>query len=127
MTDIKKENRQLSKFMSVGIDVVAIYRSQEGNLSEVKENLANLITGQNSVLIIGDFNYCFWSSPNNSTKQYLRESDFSQLVKEPTHIEGNTLDHAYIKDKKRCNEYFIHLQTKYFTDHKGITVIVRKT
>ena len=44
-----------------------------------------------------DFNYCFLEESMNSTKKYLKENSFSQLVNKPTHIEGNLLDQAHVK------------------------------
>ena len=109
------------------LNITVIYRSQNRDLEELRNCINSKTSEDEPELIIGDFNYCYMSSTNNSTKQYLRKNNFSQLVKKPTHIEGNLLDHAYVRDIRRCNEYFIDLQTKYFTDHKGITVVVRKT
>ena len=52
---------------------------------------------------------------------------FSQMVKEPTHLEGNLLYHTYLHDAGRVNDYSIELQSKYFTDPKGIAIVVRNS
>ena len=46
------------------------------------------------------------------------------MVNEPTHLEGNLLYHTYLHDAGRVNDYSIELQSKYFTDHKGIAIVV---
>ena len=77
-------------------------------------------------LVVGDFNFCFLDASSNPTRKFLQERDFSQLVIEPTHIEGNLLDQAHIKDVTRVHEYSVELQTKYYTDHKAVTIIAKK-
>ena len=45
ITDIKPENIQISKFTSSIIDVLVIYRSQNGDLLQLKENIDALVGG----------------------------------------------------------------------------------
>ena len=78
------------------------------------------------LLILGDFNFCFLDSYLNGTKQFFNKHSFSQLVHEPTHIEGNLLDQALVRDPKKINEYTIELHSKYYTDHKGLAIIIKK-
>ena len=51
---------------------------------------------------------------------------FKQLIKEPTHIDGNIIDQAYLKDCKDSlrTKNFIH--SKYFSDHRGINIIIKQ-
>ena len=41
-------------------------------------------------------------------------------MKEPTHIEGNLLDQAHMRDTNGMLKCSIELQRKYYTDHKGL-------
>ena len=43
---------------------------------------------------------------------------------EPTHIEGNILDQAYVKDERKLLKFTVEIQTKYYTDHRGIALTV---
>ena len=77
-------------------------------------------------LIVGDFNFCHISNTPNPTRKYLQEHKFNQLVREPTHIEGNLLDQALMRDERGINEYSVELHSKYYTDHKAVAIMVNK-
>ena len=123
--DINKNNMQLSKFTSSIIDIVVLYRSQNGNLKDLNQNLEELINSNKPLLIIGDFNFCF-QEDSSSTKKYLQVKKFSQLIQEPTHIEGSLLDQAYIWDVERIFNYSVGVHSKYYTDHRGLAIVVQK-
>ena len=57
--DISDENMQLSKFTSSSIDIVVIYRSQNGNHEDLIKNLKSLRSSKKPQMIIGDFNFCY--------------------------------------------------------------------
>ena len=78
------------------------------------------------LLIIGDFNFPYLGERANSTQQFFTSNKYSQLVREPTHIEGNILDQAYFRDETGLLEIAAETQTKYFTDHRGIAVTVKQ-
>ena len=118
---------QLSKFSSSHLNIVVIYRSQNGNLDKLKQNLEAITAKDKPELILGDFNFDYPTSPSNPTKLYLQDQGYTQLINEPTHIEGNILDHAYCRDNKKTIQFITELHSKYFTDHKGLAIMVRKT
>jgi hypothetical protein len=124
--DIKKENMQLSKFTSTALDIIVLYRSQPGNFRELNQNIELMTNSERPLLVIGDFNFCFLDKSSNATKAYLKEENFSQLIKEPTHIEGHLLDQAYLRDIDGDLECTVGLHSKYYTDHKGLAIIVKK-
>ena len=124
--DIKKDEIQISKFTSFDINILIIYRSQNGSTTELKRDIELLIDEDKPQLILGDFNFCYSNSTNNETKKFLRENDFIQLIDQPTQIEGNILDHAYKRDKTNIFDYSVKLHSKYYTDHRGTTVIMKK-
>ena len=125
--DIKQENMQLSKFESSIIDIVVIYRSQDGNYIELRQNIESMTEGKKPELVIGDLNFCYQNHSSNPIKKYFNENDFSQLIQEPTHIEGNLLDHAYKRDTRQIYEYSTETHSKYYSDHKGLAIIVKKS
>ena len=48
------------------------------------------------------------------------------MIDEPTHIEGHLLDQAYLKDENNTLQCTIELQSKYYTDHKGLAITINK-
>ena len=117
---------QLSKFSSNLLQLVVLYRSQNGDHEVLVEILKTLVARDKPTLVIGDLNYCYLESSSNLTKQYFHENFFSQIVEEPTHIEGNLIDQANIRDVKKINNYSTEIHSKYFTDHKGIAVLIKR-
>ena len=124
--DIKKNYMQLSKFTSSNLDVIVLYRSQQGGYDELNQCLKEMESIDKPQLVIGDFNFCYLNKCINSTKQFFEEENFSQLIKEPTHIEGNLLDQAHLRDTDRHLKVTIETHSKYYTDHKGLAIILKK-
>ena len=116
---------QLSKFISQAIDIVVIYRSQNGNHNDLIKNLNTLKIRDKPQLIIGDFNFCFQEGSLNPTLKYLQDNEFNQLIQEATHIEGNLLDQAHVRYLRSTNKYIVEVQSKYYSDHKGLAVVVK--
>ena len=108
------------------MDFVVIYRSQSSNHKHLAQNLEKLMNKEKPLMVLGDFNFCFLESSLNCTKQFFNKHSFSQLVHEPTHIEGNLLDQALVRDTKKMNKYTVELHSKYYTDHKGLAVIIKR-
>ena len=125
VTDIKEKYMQISLFTSNEFDLIVLYRSQNGCHEDLQRHLELLMNKEKPILIVGDFNFCHLKD-TNVTKLYLQRNNFSQIVKEPTHIEGNLLDHAYVRDFGNIHQYKTELHSKYYSDHKAIAVIVKK-
>ena len=62
------------------------------------EELKKLIDPLRTTIIVGDFNACYNENYNNRLIQWLVGMQFKQLVRDPTHIRGRLIDHAYILD-----------------------------
>ena len=56
----------------------------------------------------------------------MKERGFKQLIAEPTHIEGNLLDQAYLLDIKEELTAKAEVHGKYYTDHKSLNIILNK-
>ena len=124
--NIKEADMQLSKFTSSTLDIIFLYRSQQANYKQLNENIKLMTNIDKPQLVVGDFNFCFLRNSSNSTKSYFHEENFAQLIREPTHIDGHLIDQAYLRDtsgKLRCT---VELQSKYYTDHMGLAIIVMK-
>ena len=117
---------QLSKFMSSNLDIISIYRSSPCNYEALNQNIEDLIDREKPQLVVGDFNYCYLNSSPNTTKQNFSENNFEQLIREPTHIEGNLIDRVHLRDIEGIFRCTVTLHSKYFTDHKGLAIIVKK-
>jgi hypothetical protein len=78
------------------------------------------------LLIVGDFNFCYLDSSANPTKQFLEANNFSQLIREPTHLEGNLLDQAYFRKMDGHLKCSAVVHSKYYTDHKGLAITVKQ-
>ena len=116
---------QLSKFSSAILDVIVLYRSQQGSKQEMNRLIKQLEDENVPTLIIGDFNVPFLEEGAHLTKQFFNRNKYSQLIREPTHIEGNILDQAYLRDETGLLAITAETHTKYYTDHRGIAVILK--
>ena len=117
---------QLSKFSSPDLDVVTLYRSKDESQANLNEGIRQMIEGNKSTLVIGDFNFCYLERTQFPTKKFLSENNFHQLVTEPTHMEGNLIDQAYIQDIRGTLNVKMHIQSRYYTDHKSLHLILKK-
>ena len=122
--DLKEKYLQISKFKSKLIDIIILYRSKEGSLEQLDNCLENIIDKKRPTLITGDFNINFLAPTKISTKLFFERNSFYGLVKKPTHIDGNLLDQAMVKDQNKLNRYTLELRSKYYTDHKGLFILV---
>ena len=96
------------------------------DISGSRTSFRSLKKGNVPQLVIGDFNFHYLEEWANSTKQFFLEENYSQLILEPTHIEGNILDQAYVKDENGLLKFTAEIQTKYYTDHRGIALTVEQ-
>ena len=75
--DIKREKMQISKLKSAELEVITVYRSEQGNLSEMLEILKDFINPWVTTAVCGDFNICYLSNRNNKVTQYLEQHEFA--------------------------------------------------
>ena len=108
--DIKEQHFQISKLTSNSLDVISIYRSQEGKVNQLLKEIKDMMNWDKTTLICGDINICYISDRSNNFILALEELGFKQLVKEATHIKGGLIDHVYIRDRSNivsveCSHY----------------------
>ena len=125
--DCKENNMQIMKFSSSDLDVISIYRSSNCNSVELLGNILKITSERKPVLITGDFNICYLMNRTNRLIQGLERKDFTQLVKESTHIRGRHIDHAYWRDlEKTWAEPLIERYSPYYSDHDAICLTIRR-
>jgi hypothetical protein len=116
----------LTMFSSASLDVIALYRSQQGSQKELNYYIKSMEIKKNPLLVVGDFNFCSLDGSTNSTKHFLKANNFSQLTKDPKNIEGNLLDQAYFKNRDGLLKCSAEVHSKYYTDHKGLAINVKQ-
>ena len=102
------------------IQLYVIYLSQTNN--DTKKRLWKKIIEFRDenlhLMIVGDFNI---DTENFDVfTQHLINFDLVQLVKEPTHIEGRTIDHLWVS--KNLPKIELSYQYPYYTQHKSLLV-----
>ena len=107
------------------MDIIVIYRSQQGNYDDLNQIIKEMKTDEKPHLVLGDLNFCYMDNPKNPTRKYLENRRFTQIITSPTHIEGNLLDQAYLRDVNGELECTTQLHSKYYTDHKGLAIRIR--
>ena len=125
MKNVNCEGFSISKLECPKLDVIGVYRSQEGIVQDLIWQLQELITPGRTTVIGGDMNICALANPKNYISESLREMGFSQLVKNATLIEGGMIDHVYIKQGEITKvSYIIEEFPKYYSDHDGVGIIL---
>ena len=119
--DIKQDKMQITKVESIDMEIISVYRSEQGNPTELLTHIINMINTERTTVIVGDFNICYHMNRNNKISKYLQNTGFQQLVEEPTHIKGRHIDHLYFKPGKSFTEKpSIYRYTPYYSDHDAI-------
>ena len=67
--DIKKDKLQITKLEFEKLELITVYRSEQGNLTELLEHLEKLINLQKSTVVCGDFNICYAANKKNKVTQ----------------------------------------------------------
>ena len=110
---------------STKILLLCVYRRQEVTCKEFCvefEKFFDDISGSAEVLIVvGDFNVWFEKEGNNDTKKLrtlMNAYGLNQMIQEPTHRGGHTLDHIYVNDSQTKLKYSVQEGTfGITTDH----------
>ena len=119
--DVKTTNFQMTKFSSVNLDSIHVYRSAEGSLREVRERLQDLLSPGRNAVVSGDLNICLEKEPNNIVTGFLREQGFVQLGRGATHDQGGRIDHIYFKQTDELDaDAELHHHHPYYSDHDAL-------
>ena len=125
--DVKEDGFSISMLQNDEIDVVGVYRSQAGDMTDLIEKLDDIIDDNKTTIVGGDMNICILSSPHNYLTKGMQDRGFRQLVNKATHIEGGLIDHVYVRKVKDC-QYSWNIEDfpKYYSDHDSIGLTLWK-
>ena len=121
---LSAENLSLSKLSLLHIDIIFAYVSNRCKKEVLIAKLTELIDIKKPTAIIGDFNENY-SEASQITK-YLKALDFNQLIQEPTHDKGSTIDHIYANKMLKNQGIFHEKNSAYYSDHDVISLYVQK-
>ena len=125
--NITEEKMQITLVGSNELDVITVYRSEQGSTLQLIQHLRDLMNPGKAIVICGDFNICYNETRNNRVTKFLNQLGFSQLMKEPTHIRGRTIDHFYFREGAVIQEHPIILRySPYYSDHDAICATIKK-
>ena len=124
--DIKEKDIQITLISSQEMDIISVYRSSS-NRTLIKL-ISTIINPKKTVLICGDFNFCYKEQNKSSIAQFFKSNGFSQHVLEATHIDGGHLDQVYFKDESRSTTVDVLMYSPYYTakDHDALLVTLMK-
>ena len=122
---IKDPFFQITKIVSNSLTIINVYRSDKAGDNFLKE-LEKQIDFNKTVLVCGDFNYCFKSEIHHPVYKFFIQRNFIQLVKEATHREGRLLDHSYLFCVEPFTQAAFEAKTYgcYYSDHDKVVTFV---
>ena len=124
---VNHEKMQITKLESQFIEFISLYRSAQGNSTELMQHIKNMIKEDKATLITGNFNICYNNHRSNKITKFLETNGFIQLGKEPTHIQGGQIDHIYFKSGKNIHANpSIYRYSPYYSDHDALCVTISK-
>ena len=102
------------------IQVIVTYLSSEKvDFEAYVTNLKKLKKSTMETLLIGDFN--FDVKEKNLLSVYLEECKLQEMIHEPTHHAGRTIDHLYVSPSL-VEKLEVKLMFKYYSDHAAMQI-----
>ena len=119
VTDVKKDEYQMTKVSSLDLDVINIYRSSNANSTQFLIDFSNIFDFTKPTLVLGDFNVCWKSERAHSIMREMERIGFLQLARSATHMEGRQIDQVLLFDPENCDTSNLEVtqQSTYFSDH----------
>ena len=111
--------------------VVFLYLSGNCKKADFFTLLDSWIEKEIPTAIMGDVNQKFLAGEKlkkASTRfvNMMTIRGFHQLIKEPTHRDGNTIDHIYVNDTMQAQNISTHIDAAYYSDHDIISLYLPK-
>ena len=121
---VKLSNLQISMLSSNDLDVIFLYRSS--SCMNIKDHVLPLINPSKSIIICGDFNFCFKEKSIHPLTEFLLEQGFEQKVEEATYFAGSCLDQVYYLRGKCIEDIKVQLYSPYYTalDHDAVCITI---
>ena len=121
-TLIAKDNSfSIMKILVKDVTVISVYLSKEAKeLVEIVEFLEQHKTKR--CIVLGDFN--FNPDKTNILTKKFKEWNYSQQINNPTHRDGNVIDHIYVSEEllehSVCDLHYV-----YYSDHQGVCITLK--
>jgi hypothetical protein len=101
--------------------ITLVYRSPSSRPQTFFNKIRQLVSQEETDLVIGDFNMDVATAAYTQLSGTL--SQYRQLVTKPTHNTGSTLDLAFIRQCETCeNEPLVNIYPTYFSDHSIVNI-----
>ena len=125
--DVKEDELQISKYSSIALDLVSVYRSN--HCQTLMQNVFEEILSSNKpTLILGDMNICYQKQKKDKNIQYMEDNNFKQLVKGATHLLGGHIDQAWLIGEHHFKSVTAEQYSPYFTsrDHDSLLISLER-
>ena len=109
------------------LDVLTVYRSPNQKYSNQYQSFVEMIASlidpsrAKPTVICGDFNYDYWKNPNNPLRVMLDHQQFTQIVTVPTTLNGNCIDHVYVRGMSHKHKVYY----PYYTLHEAVCTMLQ--
>ena len=130
---IVEDHYSLAAVRSKKMVIINIYRSSDtidhGLNARLLQFLNENTHQEETILVVGDFNFCERSNCNHIVRQVLLGENFKSLLDPPsaTHMEGRCLDQAYLRRGENSDlNLRAHIGTCSYSDHDPVMVEVNE-
>ena len=100
------------------IQLTVIYISDSSRIGDVKDILEPMFNKDLHQIVLGDFN--FDKDEENKLTQFFKSRGMVQLITQPTHIKGRTIDHCYVSQGHL--QLDVKVVSPYYSDHSAISL-----
>ena len=105
------------------LQILLLNRSNTERLQQYSEYILYLVNSKRPDIILGDFNINAISQPSPALLCQIQDMGYRQVVKEPTHISGGTIDHIYLSTHLLNSfQHIIHITPLYYSDHDAVSI-----
>ena len=118
---IIKEKYQVLSIIDGRFQLILLYLSSNCPMAEFVKELQNIFQPGLIPIVAGDVN--FDKNEKNSLSKFLESRNFEQLVTDPTHDGGRTIDHCYLPKILKDKFQLIH-HSPHFSDHDALLINV---
>ena len=113
-----------SSFFPHSIKLLIVYRKNNTCLTSFYDTLIDITQSNEFHIVLGDFNI---NAQDHAGANALSQIfiDYRQIVQDPTHLAGATLDHVYLK-KNFIDQFTLQdlVMCIYFSDHDAIRFVL---
>ena len=104
--------------------VVFLYLSKNYPKEELFCLMNEWLKSEVPTVVMGDVNENFLDRSNFG--KFMEAKEFSQLIQEPTYIDGTLIDHVYVNKAMKQKDIFAKIDACYYSSHDIISFYVKK-